>query len=135
MSIIVTDSGFVADDLGPFTPSADIQGDTKLLSIENSADPYEISTRFNQLDSISIEFPSFADGRGFSLARQIRQLGFTGRLRATGHLISDQYYHARRAGFDEVEISDSMAKRQPEENWTVQADWKRDSYQDRLHKE
>ena len=135
MSVIVTDSGFAADDLGPFALFEDIQPDTQRLAIGNDIDPLVVAKRFGALEAISIEFPSFADGRGFSLARQIRQLGFTGRLRAIGHLISDQYYHARRAGFDEIEISDEMAKRQPEDNWKAEGDWNSDTYQDRLNVE
>ena len=70
---------------------------------------------------IRIDFPSFADGRGFTLARLIRLLGFMGRLRAKGHVIADQYAMARRLGFDEIEISPDLAKRQPEEHWLFRA--------------
>ena len=132
MSFIVTDGGFAADDLDGFVAFQDAGAETRLVAIENDSDPIEIAKIFGQLDAISIAFPSFSDGRGFSLARQLRELGFTGRLRAVGHLISDQYYHARRAGFSEVEISDDLAKRQPESNWTTQADWNDETYQDRL---
>lgn len=133
MSVIVNDTGFSVDDLGVFTLLEDIQPDTQLLAIDNSTDPSTISDRLGSLTAISVTFPNFADGRGFSLARQIRQLGFTGRLRAIGHLISDQYYHTRRAGFDEIEISDNMAERQPEANWIAQDDWDNQTYQDRLN--
>jgi uncharacterized protein (DUF934 family) len=59
-------------------------------------------------------------------------LGFTGRLRAAGHVIADQYAMARRSGFDEVEISDELAERQPEEQWLARADWQAHHYQARL---
>jgi uncharacterized protein (DUF934 family) len=82
---------------------------------------------------IRIDFPNFADGRGFTLARLIRLLGFTGRLRAKGHVIADQYAMARRSGFDEVEVTAELAKRQPEEQWIFRANlWKENDYQARL---
>ncbi len=73
---------------------------------------------------IGIAFPSFSDGRGFTLARRLRELGYTGRLRATGRLIADQYAMARRVGFDEVEVAPDIAARQPEDQWRARADWK-----------
>ena len=81
---------------------------------------------------IRIAFPSFADGRGFTLARQLRDMGFSGRLRAFGHILSDQYAMARRSGFDEVEISDELAQRQPEPEWLFRANWQAHDYRSRL---
>ena len=77
-------------------------------------------------------FPSFADGRGFSLARHLRGRGYAGRLRATGPVISDQYTMARRSGFDEVEIPDDLAARQPAGEWKFRADWRDHDYRSRL---
>ena len=59
-------------------------------------------------------------------------MGYRGRLRAAGHVIADQYAMARRAGFDEVEISDDLAARQPEDQWRFRADWQDHDYQARL---
>jgi uncharacterized protein (DUF934 family) len=73
---------------------------------------------------IGIDFPSFADGRGFTLARRLRELGYQGRLRATGRLIADQYAMARRVGFDEVQVAADIAARQPVDQWLARADWK-----------
>lgn len=75
-------------------------------------------------DLLAIDFPSFSDGRGFSLARRLREMGFKGRLRASGRLIADQYAMARRVGFDEVEVAPDIAARQPAEQWIARADWK-----------
>lgn len=81
---------------------------------------------------IAVEFPSTVDGRGFSLARRLRALGYEGKLRATGRLIADQYAMARRVGFDEVEIDADLAKRQPQEQWLARADWKKWDHRSRL---
>jgi uncharacterized protein (DUF934 family) len=59
-------------------------------------------------------------------------MGYQGRLRAAGHIIADQYAMARRAGFDEVEIPDDLAIRQPEPQWLARADWRAHDYQARL---
>ena len=81
---------------------------------------------------IRIDFPSFADGRGFTLAALLRRANYSGRLRARGHVLADQYAMARRAGFDEVEIDDALAARQPEEQWLDRATWQNHDYQSRL---
>ncbi len=132
MSVIVTDTGFSADTLGTFVALEDFSDQDTLLDLPNDVDSADIEKWFDQATAIRIPFPSFADGRGFSLARQLRQRGYTGRLRAFGHLISDQYFHARRAGFDEVEISEELAARQPEDHWKSEAEWDKETYQDRL---
>ena len=69
------------------------------------------------LPLISIAFPAFSDGRGFSLAKRLRRLGFKGTLRAHGPLIADQYPHALACGFDEIDISESHALRHREAHW------------------
>ncbi|MBT26399.1 MAG: oxidoreductase [Rhodobacteraceae bacterium] len=91
-----------------------------------------MAARLDRLEMIRVDFPSFADGRGFTIARRLRLMGYTGRLRAKGHVISDQYAMARRAGFDEVEISDDLAARQPAEEWLFRADWQSHDYQSRV---
>ena len=79
----------------------------------------------DHLTLIRVDFPNFADGRGFTIARQLRLMGYEGELWAKGHVISDQYAMARRAGFDAVEISDDLAERQPEAEWIFRANWRR----------
>jgi uncharacterized protein (DUF934 family) len=59
-------------------------------------------------------------------------MGFKGRLRARGHVLADQYAMARRVGFDEVEISDDLATRQPADQWLARADWQAHDHQSRL---
>ena len=83
----------------------------------------------DRLALIRVAFPATADGRGFSIARRLRALGYTGRLRAAGPLIADQFRMAQRVGFDEVELPDAVAERQPEAHWRIRP---QGSYQDRL---
>ncbi|MEM6972222.1 MAG: DUF934 domain-containing protein [Pseudomonadota bacterium] len=90
------------------------------LHIANDADPHDLVAAFDRLALISVGFPSFADGRGFSVARVLRELDFTGRLRATGPVIADQFAYLLECGFDEVAVPESIAQRQPAEQWLEQ---------------
>lgn len=133
--ILIRDDGFATDDLGAFVTLDVLLAGVEsplALNITNDTDPMQLVPLFPWISAIRIPFPSFADGRGFSLARRLRMLGYSGRLRASGHVISDQYFHARRSGFDEVEIDDLLARRQPEAQWLARSDWSRPTYQDRL---
>ncbi|MCG6904843.1 MAG: DUF934 domain-containing protein [Rhodobacter sp.] len=121
MSVIVTDSGFAADDWA---------GD--VLDLASDADPQDYRDKIRSAAMIRVDFPGFADGRGFTIARRLRLMGFAGRLRARGHVIADQYAMARRAGFDEVEIDRDLAARQPEPQWRARANWRAHDYQSRL---
>ncbi|NDI05146.1 MAG: DUF934 domain-containing protein [Rhodobacteraceae bacterium] len=67
-------------------------------------------------------------------ARILRLMGFSGHLRAYGHVISDQYAMARRSGFDDVEVSKALATRQPEAEWLFRSNWSAHDYQTRLRK-
>lgn len=135
MSVIITDTGFAADtwDRG-FTDLTELPAnDTPCcVDVPSDADPAGLANRMNEIEMIRVDFPSSADGRGFTIARRLRLMGFTGRLRAKGHVLADQYAMARRSGFDEVEIDDELAARQPEDQWLARADWKSHNYQARL---
>lgn len=133
MTVIVTDSGFGPDDwTAGFTP-LDAAGATAVsLDLPADTDPADLAGRLEGVAMIRVDFPVFADGRGFTIARQLRLMGYAGRLRASGHVIADQYAMARRAGFDEVAISDALAARQPEAQWLFRANWRRHDYQARL---
>ena len=131
MTVIVTDTGFAADDHNaPFTALGEASGETAIL-IPSNTNPADLSKALSA-SVIAVEFPSFADGRGFTLAAQLRRLGFKGRLRAQGHVICEQYAMARRSGFDEVAISDELAARQPENLWLTRANWQANDYQARM---
>lgn len=82
-----------------------------------------------RLGLISVAFAGFADGRGFSIARKLRALGFEGELRAHGPVIADQFAALRACGFDTVELPEAMARRQPAEQWAEQAGAMTLSYQ------
>ncbi len=120
--IVVNDEGFAGTQ----------SNGNSVLTLENTADPKQVVQNLDGVERIDITFPAFADGRGYSLAMELRRAGYQGHLRAVGHLIADQYAHARRCGFDDVAISESDAARQPESQWIEQMDRVDTTYQTRL---
>jgi len=87
------------------------------VHLPNDTDPEAVRPHFGRLALISVGFPSFADGRGFSIGHRLRAMGFDGRLRATGPVIADQFAYLMACGFDEVSLPDNLAERQPPEHW------------------
>jgi len=133
MTVIVTDGGFAPDDwTDGFVSLDDAANDVIALDVTSDTDPNELFDRLGNAKMVRVDFPSFADGRGFTIARILRLKGFAGRLRAKGHVLADQYAMARRSGFDEVEIDAQLAARQPEDQWLARANWQDHDYQARL---
>ncbi|MEO0904109.1 MAG: DUF934 domain-containing protein [Pseudomonadota bacterium] len=134
MSVIVTDNGFAADDFTcGFVALDEVAANDCDYGIDLPSDiAPEALVGLDNAAMIRIDFPSSADGRGFTLAAMLRRAGYKGRLRAKGHVLADQYAMARRSGFDEVEIDDALAARQPEAQWLFRADWENHNYQARL---
>ena len=131
-TILVRDDGFHGDDwtAGFAAPGEAAAGAG--LDLSPGASLATLDGRLGEVPAVRIAFPSFADGRGFTLARQLRAAGYRGRLRAAGHVLADQYAMARRAGFDEVEIDEDLARRQPADQWQARANWRAHDYQSRL---
>lgn len=54
-----------------------------------------------RLPVIAVNFPKFADGRGYSIAYNLRmRLNYTGELRAIGDVLRDQLFYMQRVGFN-----------------------------------
>lgn len=90
------------------------------VDLPNTADPEAVLLRLGGVALVSVDFPAFNDGRGFSIARRLRGLGYGGRLRAAGPVIADQFGYLLECGFDEVEVPEHVALRQPAEMWLAQ---------------
>ncbi len=75
-----------------------INGDDELSDIESELDGFEL---------IAIEFPVFRDGRGYSMARALRQRhNFQGDIRAVGEVLRDQLYFMQRVGISSYQLKD-----------------------------
>lgn len=63
----------------------------------------------NQFNVIGINFPAFADGRGFSYARLLRErFDYQGEVRALGGFIPDQLGYLLRVGFNSFQFAEDV---------------------------
>lgn len=136
---LIKDGRFVADDWARPASGEEIPAGAKLLlpldrlieegaalaeaghslgaEVSNDMDLAVLDAWVQRLQLVAVAFPKSSDGRGFSMAARLRRHGYRGELRASGHLIADQYALAKGCGFDSVEISEDLAARQPEAHW------------------
>ena len=70
---------------------------------------------------IALVVGNFSDGRVFTLARQLRLIGFKGRLEVVGYLLPDQLPMLLEAGVDVLEVSAQHVRRCDEAQWTCKA--------------
>src|SRR5210317_1884829 len=63
----------------------------------------------NRFERIVVTSGDFNDGRFFSIGRQIRLLGYSGRLTVVGNILPDQYTALRFCGFDDALICEDSA--------------------------
>lgn len=69
-------------------------------------EPVDIADDLARLALIAVQFPKFADGRGYSTAFLLRtRHGWRGELRAFGDLGRDQLHELTRTGFDSVSLA------------------------------
>jgi len=67
----------------------------------------QLATRLEGVSIIAIHFPKFADGRGYTKARLLRERhGFEGEMRAVGDVLADQLYYMQRCGIDTFALKD-----------------------------
>lgn len=132
MSVIVNDQGFQPASAANSVTLADVAQHQGALDLAQTDDPTLVLPYLDQLTLIRVAFPAFNDGRAFTIARRLRMAGYKGHLRAVGPVIADQYAMVRRVGFDDVEIPDDLAARQPQAQWLARADWQAHDYLARL---
>jgi uncharacterized protein (DUF934 family) len=69
--------------------------------IGSSERPEELKDDLGRFAVVAVDFPKFADGRGYSIAYNLRaRLGYAGELRAIGDVLRDQLFYMQRVGFD-----------------------------------
>jgi uncharacterized protein (DUF934 family) len=65
----------------------------------------EVAPFLPRLALVALRLPKAKDGRAFTQARSLREHhGFTGEIRATGHVLPDQYAMLLRCGVTTVEV-------------------------------
>ena len=122
-TLVVSDNWILLDENADSIPAGDIllsyqqwQNFADQLSnhsgsigiwLDGHAEIEQIIEPLLNLPLIAINFPKFADGRGFSAARLIRErYNYAGELRAIGGFIRDQLYLLNRCGFNAFQFSD-----------------------------
>lgn len=69
--------------------------------LNSDESPQLIADCLDQFAVVAVNFPAFADGRGFSYARELReQHDYKGEIRAIGSFIRDQLFYLKRCGFN-----------------------------------
>jgi uncharacterized protein (DUF934 family) len=76
------------------------------VQLEPDQPPAPLLDNLGQLELVVIHFPVFTDGRGFSYGRELRERGYTGELRASGHFMRDQLTYLVRCGFDAFQMAE-----------------------------
>ena len=101
---------------GCFAASADGDAVTNVLHVGEVASSDKITQLLDQ-QSVLLKVDGFADGRGFSVARQLRLQGFKGVIEVIGDLLPDQLPMAVAAGIDAILIRAEHAERCEESQW------------------
>jgi len=75
----------------------------------NTDRPEALATFLPRLSVIVLPFPAFNDGRAYSIARKLREMGYRGELRAIGNVLPDQLQFMLQVGFDSFEIGERFS--------------------------
>ncbi len=69
--------------------------------LTDTDEPELIAEDLSLFQVIAIDFPTFANGRGYSSAALLRtRYGYRGEMRAIGDVLRDQIFYLARVGFD-----------------------------------
>jgi hypothetical protein len=86
----------VQDFYGSITGQFEQRPREKILALLNHA-------------SLAIRFDKFTDGRPYTLAHRLRELGYMGELHAVGDINQEIVHHLRRVGFTHFHLSQQDA--------------------------
>jgi len=87
------------------SPPSPEQGE--VLRLEPTDDPASVADRLGRVARIEVSFPKFGDGRGYSIARLLRErYGYKGELRAVGEVVRDHLFYLESCGFDAFLLRD-----------------------------
>ena len=76
-----------------------------LVVLEPTDDPRTLAERLPGLKLIAVNFPKYGDGRGYSIARLLRErYGYKGELRAIGVVARDHLQLMAQCGFDSFQL-------------------------------
>ncbi len=77
------------------------------VALPPGTNPATLKPWLPRLALVALTLPKHRDGRAFTQARALREYhGYTGEIRATGHVIPDQYAALLRCGVSTVAVPD-----------------------------
>jgi len=86
------------------------------LCLGPTDEPETIADDLAHFSAIAIRFPKFTDGRGYSIARLLRErYAYAGEIRAIGDVLPDNLFYLSRCGFNafalkrEDQLNDALA--------------------------
>ena len=122
MPRIIKDGSIVEDTWAPVDPEAEAPAQGQICNLEQwchlvdksgsavqlePGDALEaLLGALEQIELVVVNFPVFTDGRGFSYARELRERGYHGEIRAGGHFIRDQLTYLHRCGVNAFQMAD-----------------------------
>ena len=69
----------------------------------------ELGQQLSSASAIAVDFPAFTDGRGYTIARLLRErYDYSGEVRAVGDVLIDQLEYMRRCGFNAMALRDDQ---------------------------
>jgi uncharacterized protein (DUF934 family) len=75
------------------------------LILRGDDDPKPLVPDLERLAVVAIDFARFSDGRGYSIARLLRdRYRYRGEIRAVGDVLREQLFYLNRVGFDAFEL-------------------------------
>ncbi len=80
---------------------------SRVLVVASNTRVENLAREFSSFERIVVTSSDFNDGRIFSIGRQLRLLGFAGRLTVVGDILPDQFSALISCGFDDVSSLDS----------------------------
>lgn len=106
--------GLAANDaVNPSIPSLSewlIQQNDSRLRVTTADDIAPLEALIASVSYVEVHFLDPNDGRGFTLGRRLRDMGFTGELRASGAYAEDQLQYLHRCGFDSFLLPPTVDK-------------------------
>ncbi|MGB2523004.1 MAG: DUF934 domain-containing protein [Luminiphilus sp.] len=105
---------------GQFSEIAEGDAVANALPVGDVASHDQI-TQLLDLSTVRLQVDGFVDGRGFTVARQLRLLGFAGVIEVIGDLLPDQLPMAAASGIDAILIRAEHARRCEESQWRLKS--------------
>lgn len=105
----ITDVELSCVDLESYlsNPSVIDECNNVCLALNTETELQQLPDDINAFDYILIDYPTYKDGRGHSIARSIRELkGYQGNLIAAGEVLADHLVYMSRCGFNAFDTAD-----------------------------